>query len=240
MKRILLAVAVLAGATLFLAYVLEKWPFGPKWVQIVTSEGEPIMRATLALQREGAEPDFWGTTHRGDGWLEIPRGKIHGDAEMRATAPGCALVRGPLPSGSRIELPPGLLVTLKVPGDFPLPRPPNFLKLKLAPADADDAWTLALADAVAPHDYWQQAWEDHDRDLHVDADTRSVSARLPRGGPWKVDWTIMHYETKHEDGHTEHRGSGGGPADAGIVIDVREAGEIPVPIASRALLKYLR
>jgi hypothetical protein len=240
MKRILLAVAVLAGAAVLLAYQFEKWPFGPRWVQIVTSEGEPILGAALMLRRPGAEPDFSESTHSGDGWLKIPRSKIRDGAEMLATAPGCAMLRGPLPSGSRIELPPGLLLTLKLPGDFALPRPPRFLKLKLAPADErDPMWSFALA-KVAPHDYLQQAWEDQDRRLLVDPDTRSVSLRVPRRGLWRVDWAIMRYETKHEDGRYGRSGIGQGPAGPGTVIDVREAGEFSLTIASRSLMKYLR
>lgn len=239
-KRMLLAVVVFVLGALLLAYQLDKWPFEAKWVQIVTSEGEPILGAALMLRRPGAEPDFSGSTPSGDGWLKIPRGKIHDGAQMLVTAPGCAVVTGSLPSGSRIELPPGLPVTFKILGDFPLPQPPYHLKLDIEPADeADRMWSFALAEAVTPHDYRQQTWEEQDRRLLVDPESRSVSLRLPRRGLWRIGWSVMRYETKVEGGYHQRSGAGSGPADADTVREVRGAGEIPLAIASRALMKHL-
>lgn len=239
-KRMLLAVLVFVAGALLLAYQLDKWPFEAKWVQIVTREGEPILGAVLMLRRPGAEPDFSDSTSRGDGWLKIPRAKIREGAEMLVTAPGCAAVSGSLPSGSRIELPPGLEVTLKVAGDFALPRPPGFLELELTPGDESDRrWSFALAEAVTPHDHRQQSLERQDRRLLVDPDTRSVSLRLPRRGLWKVGWSIMRYETRAEGGLHERRGSGSGPAEPDLSIEVQEAAEIALTIPSRALMKHM-
>ena len=99
-------------------------------------------------------------------------------------------------------------------------------------------WSSALAKAVTPRDYREQAWEEQDHRLLVDPDTRSIALRLPRRGLWMVGWSVMRYETRVEGGYRERSGSGSGPA-ARSVIEVREAGEIPLTIPSRELMKYL-
>ena len=235
MKRIALVVIALLAVGLFVAHQIEAWPFGPKWVQIFTADGEPIMGAVLALPETG----FQNVTSRGNGWLKIPRDKLTSDAEMMAVAPGCAVLRGPLPSGRKITLPPGLPVTIKVPGDFPLPEAPLHLEIALAPADADRLWAFALESAVVSHDNWQRDWDERDGSLLIDPGTRSVMLLMPRTGRWRVHWSVMHYKVERSGGQVTQVGSGQGP-DESIVIDIPEgATEVALPLDAASIAKYV-
>jgi len=208
--------ALLVMAALVTMWWSDVWPFGPKRVRICRAGGEPIMGAVLILKRPGEpEPDFGAETHDDSGWLKIPRDRIHDGAEMFVMAPACALVRGELPWGFRIDLPDGVPVRLRVDGDFELPRRPSALRVELEPVDEGRHLSYSLGEAVAPPDYWKRDFLDRDKRLAIDPDTRSVAALVPRTGRWIVRWYV--------DTRTGDMWSGSGP-DAGIPVEIREPG----------------
>lgn len=236
-KRWPLYVLLFVAVALVATYQLRVWPFlGPKHVQIVNSDGDPVWGAVLYLQRPGeSKPDFTGVANSGDGWIEIPRERIRDDAVMRATGPACGIVSGDLPSDSTLRLPAGRRITLRIPGEFPLPREPLFLSLTLAPVGEAKGWDLALQRAVAPPDFWSLPEMDRGpgpRRLHIDAAKRSIELLVPRGGKWQVLWSIMRYEGSS--------GSGTGPADP-IEIEIADgATEVDLPLTRQQMLKYVR
>lgn len=234
MRRTLVVALVVVAAGIVTTWRLGVWPFGPLHVQICRSDGRPILGAVLVLHRPG-EPssDYSDKTHSGDGWLSVPRGSIRDGAEMFLTAPGCGLLRSE-PRGGRILLPEGLRVTLRVDGDFELPRPPRGLGLRLEPVDGPFMLKLALSNAVVPDDGWQgEDWE-RDASIFVDPDTRSVDVLVPRAGMWEVHWAAGVREVT--DGGATWSGSG---PSQGIVVEIPGGGgAVPVEIWGGEFVRF--
>jgi len=238
-KRLLLVLVVLAGAGLLVAWKVEVWPFGPVWLRVVDEDGLPLWRALVLVRRAGSKQADFTETADGAGWVRIPREVVHSDSELLATAPACGVARGAMPSGREVVLPEGVAVTLTVPGEFPLPRPPWKLWLQLAP-DADEGhWSMMLAEAVAPPDYWDRSEMERDRDLWIDPETRSVQLVVPRAGRWRVHWSLMHFTVERREGVVSRSGSGSGPAGP-VVLEI-PGGDAPVelPIDPDELKEYM-
>jgi len=187
---------ILAGAlgvVIVALGVRTAWPTGPRFVQILRSNGDPILGAVLVLRHPGlAGPGYSRATCAIDGWLDIPRDRIRPDTEARAVAPGCGIFRGDLPRDGRITLPQAFPAKVTIPGDFPLPRPPLALRIMLAPAGEDREWTLALSYAVVPLDCGLRVHaSEHSRWTLIDPTTRSASLLLPRRGRWILYWDVI-------------------------------------------------
>ena len=235
MKWILPGLVLLLGGAAFATWQLAVWPFDTRWVQIVSHDGEPLMGALLVLQRPGEpEPDFADATNETNGWLEIPRGKIRDGAEMAAVAPGCGVLRGALPEGKRIVLPRAVEVTLKVPGDFPLPEPPGSLVFSLIPVGAPGRMEYAYTKAVLPAGLMQRDQVERiHATLRVDPATRSAALLVPRAGRWKLRWSFMVYERKGGG----MSGVGTGPGTYPEIEIPEGGGEVAFPITAAELAR---